>query len=136
MAKKRPTPRKTPCKGIANIIAYLTQHHENHRLCGVGIRRLDWWNRNRLKFPSIKAALRTWSVGEVRAWFNFANIPYKELSMDEEDINNMLDELEILLSPDEWEKVKALKLERVITVADLLEGLDERQLQGKALSYF
>lgn len=61
-------------RNIEKIILHLEDEQRDDLLCKVGQARLRWWKRHGKKFRTLKAALSTWTVSEINAWFEYANI--------------------------------------------------------------
>lgn len=127
MTKKKK--QKQPCIGIRSIIERLQEAKDCDTLCHVGRNRLTWWKRNALKFPTVKAALQTWTVDQIEAWFSWADIYFG--GGLEEDWEYAISSMEdVAITAEQKECMKAfLKLRP--TMKEILLDKSERELAGR-----
>lgn len=59
---------------IPQLIAVLEYTKLQGRLCSTGVERLKWWRRNGHKFPSIRAAMMTWTAEQRNAYYRWAHL--------------------------------------------------------------
>lgn len=53
---------------IKTLISWYEYRKKHNNLCTTGIERLTWWKKEGIAFPSVAAAMRTWTDSQCRAF--------------------------------------------------------------------
>ncbi len=62
---------------VAQVIAFLESAQDRQALCATGQERLRWWRTHGHRYRTVRAALSTWTPGQVEEWLDYIGADYE-----------------------------------------------------------